>query len=564
MNVKATFALAFAALVRNKARSLLTMLGIVIGVAAVIVTVAIGVGARTSVQQSINSLGSNLIVVQPGSVTQTGARTGFGGASSLTPADGLAIAQLPGVAAVSPSVTLRTQIVAGANNWQTTITGVAPTYTSIRSWPLANGRFFGENEVASAAKVAVLGQTVVGQLFPDGGSPVGQTVLIRGTPFTVVGTLSPLGQSGLGQDQDDIVLIPYTSAMERLTGLTTVNALMVSAAEAQEIDAVTQSVTTLLEQRHRIVPPQTDDFQVRNLQAIAQTASATGTVMELLLAGVAAVSLVVGGIGIMNIMLVSVTERTREIGLRMAVGARANTILRQFLAESIVLSTIGGLLGVIAGGLGTIALALLTQWPTSDSAAVGPRLGRVLGDGRHLLRLLSRTAGGGAQSDRGAAVRMTSRIAVIDDEPHIREVLSLALGHHGFAVRCAADGAAGLELVRDWSPDVIVLDVMLPKASGIELLPEIRRVTDAPIVMLSARGEVEDKVEGLAHGADDYISKPFEISELLAHIEAKLRRPHIEAPEVLQYEGLSVDLHEHVVERDGRGSISRRSSTTCS
>ncbi len=365
MNVKATLALAFAALVRNKARSLLTMLGIVIGVAAVIVTVAIGVGARTSVQQSINSLGSNLIVVQPGSVTQTGARTGFGGASSLTPADGLAIAQLPNVAAVSPSVTLRTQVVAGANNWQTTITGVAPTYTSIRSWPLASGRFFGENEVASAAKVAVLGQTVVGQLFPDGGSPIGQTVLIRGTPFTIVGTLSPLGQSGLGQDQDDTVLIPYTSAMERLTGLSTVNALMVSASEAQQIDAVTQSVTTLLEQRHRIVPPQTDDFQVRNLQAIAQTASATGTVMELLLAGVAAVSLVVGGIGIMNIMLVSVTERTREIGLRMAVGARSKTILRQFLAESIVLSTIGGLLGVIAGGIGTVALALLTHWPTS-------------------------------------------------------------------------------------------------------------------------------------------------------------------------------------------------------
>jgi putative ABC transport system permease protein len=365
MTLKLTLRLALGALIRNKARSMLTMLGIVIGVAAVIVTVAIGVGARTSVAQSINSLGSNLIVVQPGSVTQTGARTGFGGASTLTPDDGLAIAKLPGVAAVSPTVSLRTQVVAGENNWQTTITGVAPTYTYIRSWPIESGTFFNENEVASAAKVAVLGETVVAQLFPNGGSPVGQTVIIKGAPFTVIGTLAPIGQSGLGTDQDDVVLIPYTSAMERLTGLTTVNTLMVSAASADQIDPVTASVTQLLEQRHRIVPPQTDDFQVRNLQAIAQTASQTGTVMELLLAGVAAVSLIVGGIGIMNIMLVSVTERTREIGLRMSVGARGATILRQFLAESVVLSTIGGLIGVVAGAAGTVVVAMLTQWPTA-------------------------------------------------------------------------------------------------------------------------------------------------------------------------------------------------------
>ncbi len=363
MNLKATLSLALAALVRNKARSLLTMLGIVIGVAAVIVTVAIGVGARTSVQQSINSLGSNLIVVQPGSVTQSGARSGFGGASTLTPDDGLAIAKLSGVAAVSPMVSVRTQVVAGANNWQTTIAGVAPTYTFVRSWPLASGRFVNENDVASAAKVAVLGQTVIAQLFPNGDSPLGQTVIVKGAPYTVIGTLSALGQSGLGQDQDDTVLIPYTSAMERLTGLTTVNSLMISATDQQQIDPVQQSVTQLLEQRHRIVPPQTDDFQVRNLQSIAQAASQTGTVMELLLAGVAAVSLIVGGIGIMNIMLVSVTERTREIGLRMSVGARAATILRQFLAEAIVLATIGGLIGVFAGGIGTLAIALATHWP---------------------------------------------------------------------------------------------------------------------------------------------------------------------------------------------------------
>jgi putative ABC transport system permease protein len=363
MNLKGTLRLALQALVRNRARSILTMLGIVIGVAAVIVTVAIGVGARVSVAQSISSLGSNLIVVQPGSVTQSGARTGFGGASTLTPADGLAIAALPGVAAVSPSVTIRTQAVAGENNWQTTVTGVAPTYTFIRSWPMASGRFFSQNDLGSTAKVAVLGQTVVQQLFPSG-SPIGQTIIVKGAPFTVIGTLAPLGQSGLGQDQDDTILIPYTSAMERLTGLTTVNQLMVSATSSDQIDAVQNEVTQALEARHHIVPPQIDDFQVRNLQSIAQAASSTAAVMEFLLAGVAAVSLIVGGIGIMNIMLVSVTERTREIGLRMSVGARGKTILRQFLTESIVLSTIGGIIGVVLGALGTAGIALLAHWPT--------------------------------------------------------------------------------------------------------------------------------------------------------------------------------------------------------
>ncbi|MHB8141730.1 MAG: ABC transporter permease [Vulcanimicrobiaceae bacterium] len=364
MNLLATIRLAFNALVRNKARSLLTMLGIVIGVAAVIITVAIGVGARVSVQQRIASLGANLIIVQPGSVTQGGVRTGFGGASTLTPQDGMAIAQLPGVAAVSPIVNMRTQAVAGGNNWQTLITGVAPTYTYIKSWSLASGRFFSQSEVNSIAKVAVLGQTDVHELFPNGASPIGQTVNIKGSPFTVIGTLAARGQSGMGQDQDDVILIPYTSEMQRLTGLKTVNLLMISAAGASQIIPVQNEVTALLTTRHRIVAPQPYDFQVRNLQAFAQAASSTGAIMEFLLAGVAAVSLLVGGIGIMNIMLVSVTERTREIGLRMAVGARARDILRQFLTESIVLSTLGGLLGVMVGILGTVFVALSAHWPT--------------------------------------------------------------------------------------------------------------------------------------------------------------------------------------------------------
>ncbi|MEO9170003.1 MAG: ABC transporter permease [Candidatus Baltobacteraceae bacterium] len=363
-----TMKLALSALVRNKARSLLTMLGIVIGVAAVIVTVAIGSGARTSVQASIDSLGSNLIVVQPGSVTSVGARGGFGTASTLTPEDGIALAQLPGVAAASPVVTIRTQAVAGGNNWQTTVSGVAPTYTFIRSWPVATGTFFSQNDVASSAKVAVLGQTVVQQLFPGGGNAIGQTIILKGVPFTIIGTLSALGQSGLGQDQDDTILIPYTSAMQRITGLTTVNSLMVSAKDSALIDDVQRLITVTLERRHNIVPPQTDDFQVRNLQSIAAAASSTGAVMEFLLAGVAAVSLIVGGIGIMNIMMVSVTERTREIGLRMAVGARSAVILRQFLTEAIVLATVGGMTGVIVGFIGTALVAMLAKWPTQIPA----------------------------------------------------------------------------------------------------------------------------------------------------------------------------------------------------
>jgi putative ABC transport system permease protein len=361
-----TLRLALTALLRNRTRSLLTMLGVIIGVAAVIVTVAIGAGARASIQTQINALGSNMLVVIPGSITMQGGavRTGFGGSSTLTPADGLAIASLPGVAAVSPAVGLRVQAVAGANNWQTQLSGVAPTYTFIRGWPIDKGMFFSQNDVISAAKVCVLGQTVARNLFPDGSSPIGKTVIMRGVPFIVIGTLTPKGQSGLGQDQDDAILVPYTSAMQRLTGQTTyVQMLMVSANDPKQISMLENEINVLLAQRHRIVPPAQNDFSVSNLADIAAAASSTGAVMELLLAGVAAVSLVVGGIGIMNIMLVSVTERTREIGLRRAVGARAGLILRQFLTESIVLSTLGGLLGVIAGLVGTQLVAALAKWP---------------------------------------------------------------------------------------------------------------------------------------------------------------------------------------------------------
>jgi putative ABC transport system permease protein len=362
MSLRTLVTIAWRALVRNRVRSLLTMLGVIIGVAAVVITVSIGAGARASIAAQINGIGSNLVIVIPGNVTLNGVRTGSGAASTLTPDDGLAIAKLPHVAAVTPTVQVRTQVVAGGNNWSTSVAGVAPTFTYIREWALSSGSFFTDADVARSAKVCVLGQTVVDNLFP-GGSALGKTVLIRNVPFTVLGVLAVRGQSSAGQDQDDTIVIPYTSAMERLTGNEFVNALAISADDVSSIVPVENEITPLLEQRHRIVGTQGDDFSVRSLQDIANAATATASVMEYLLAGVAAVSLLVGGIGIMNIMLVSVTERTREIGLRIAVGARSSAILEQFLIEAVVLSSAGGALGVALGVLGSGAVSVFGKWP---------------------------------------------------------------------------------------------------------------------------------------------------------------------------------------------------------
>jgi len=339
------------------------MLGMIIGVAAVVITISIGVGARVAVAAQITGLGSNLLIVIPGSVTLNGVRTGTGAASTLTPDDGLAIAKLPHVAAATPGVGLRTQVVAGLNNWYTQIAGVAPTYTFIREWHLASGSFFTDADIASSAKVCVLGQTVIQNLFPDESSPLGKIVLIRNVPFTVIGTLSRKGQSASGTDQDDVILIPYTSSMQRLTGTVFVSVIAVSADQQQNISLVQREIVQLLEQRHQIVGTMQDDFDVRNLQDIANAASASATTMEFLLAGVAVVSLLVGGIGIMNIMLVSVTERTREIGLRIAVGARGAAILAQFLIEAVVLSGVGGLIGVVFGVAAAAAISIFGHWP---------------------------------------------------------------------------------------------------------------------------------------------------------------------------------------------------------
>ncbi len=368
MTLRSIVGLALRALARNKSRSLLTMLGVIIGVAAVIVTVAIGAGAKASVAKQIQGLGSNLLIVMPGNVTMGGAASGAGAASTMTPEDGLAIATLPLVGAVSPVVSSRSQVVGGGTNWQTTVTGVAPTYSFVRSWDLSEGTFISQSDTTAVAKVAVLGATVVRNLFGDV-DPLGKSVLIRNVPFTVIGVLSARGQTGFGQDQDDVVLIPYTSAMQRLTGQTNVNTLMISVRDGMSMQEAQDQITALLRQRHRIVPPQPDDFSVRNLQDIANTATATAGVLQMLLAGVAAVSLIVGGIGIMNIMLVNVTERTREIGLRMAVGARSSAILQQFLVEAIVLSTVGGLIGALLGSAGSFVVAAFGQWQAIVSPA---------------------------------------------------------------------------------------------------------------------------------------------------------------------------------------------------
>jgi putative ABC transport system permease protein len=281
----------------------------------------------------------------------------------------LAILKMPGVDAVSPIVTVRSQVVGGGNNWNTMIQGVAPTYSHIRNWDVTSGSFFSQNDMDMTTKVCILGTTVVNNLFPDGSSPLGQSVMIQNVPFTVIGVLQSRGQTGFGQDQDDTVLVPYTSVMQRLTGQTYVNMLMISASDGASLDRVQDDVTALLRQRHRIIPPNPDDFSVRNMQDIANAAAATASVMQLLLIGVAAVSLVVGGIGIMNIMLVSVTERTREIGLRMAVGARSRAILEQFLVEAVVLSTGGGLIGILAGLGITLVVAIVARWPMIVSPA---------------------------------------------------------------------------------------------------------------------------------------------------------------------------------------------------
>jgi len=350
------------AIARNKLRSALTALGIIIGVACVIAMIAVGGGAQAAVQAQINSLGSNFLMIFPGIATQSGARI-FTGQSTITEDDVAAVkAECPAVAYVSPAVRSAGQIVAGNGNWGTSVQGVGVDWPFIRSWNVEKGAFFGDSEVRSAAKVAILGATVANSLFPDGNA-VDQMIRIKNIPFKVIGVLESKGGSTMGQDQDDTVIAPYTAVMKLLKRTTKIDMFMASATSRDTVDEAQTQIEALLRQRHRLQAGQDSDFMIRSQQEIAQTADQTSRQMSALLAAIASISLLVGGIGIMNIMLVSVTERTREIGIRMAIGAKGRDILTQFLIEALSLSIAGGAIG-IALGIGTSRfLAWKQQWP---------------------------------------------------------------------------------------------------------------------------------------------------------------------------------------------------------
>jgi putative ABC transport system permease protein len=377
----ASIRIALRALRVNKLRSTLTMLGIIIGVAAVIIMIAIGSGAQSRIEEQIRSLGSNLIMLTPGSVTASGVRMGSGTRNTLTEDDSYAIQrEILDVVAASPQLRGTGQVVASNSNWATVFYGVTPEYFEARNWVLATGKTFEPSDMSGAAKVAIIGETVARNLFGDT-DPVGQLIRIRKVPFTVIGTLQPKGQSLMGQDQDDVILMPISTARNRVLGGSvarqrTAGTIFVKVREGADMKVVEEEIRSLLRQRHRVQQGADDTFTLRNLSELLAAREESSRIMALLLAAVASVSLLVGGIGIMNIMLVSVTERTREIGLRMAVGARAKDILAQFLVEAVTLALIGGLIGIVLGLGGSWLIARLADWhvelrPDSVVLAVG-------------------------------------------------------------------------------------------------------------------------------------------------------------------------------------------------
>jgi putative ABC transport system permease protein len=366
---------AFRALVRNKMRAALTMLGIIIGVSAVIAMVSIGQGAQASVQAQIESIGTNLLFVSAGAQNVGGVRSGTGdsGTNTLTVEDLDAIKrEVPSVSMVTPSINARSQLVSGNANWNTSVTGVSEQYPDVRKWPIQSGEFFTDADVRTAARVIVIGQTVGDNLFP-GTDPVGQTLRVMNLPFRVVGVMKKKGQDQQGRDQDDVSFAPYTTVQKKILGSPRVQIAYVSAISQDATYTAQAQITDLLRQRHKLAGSEPDDFTVRNMTDIADAANATSNTMTILLACIAGVSLLVGGIGIMNIMLVSVTERTREIGIRMAIGARSSAVRSQFLIESIVLSLTGGLFGIVLGIAVSLAIPKMLGWPTliSSMAIIG-------------------------------------------------------------------------------------------------------------------------------------------------------------------------------------------------
>jgi len=361
MRISSTFVISLRALRRNIMRSALTALGMIIGVAAVIAMVSIGNGAKNQIESQIASLGQNVIIVFPGSSTSGGTRGGWGSSSSLTPEDAHAIVrEVPGVVAASPEIRDRSQVLANGSNWNTQIQGESPEYLSIRAWELDDGAMFTERDVKAFSKVAIIGRTVANQLFINE-DPVGQTLRIRNIPFKILGVLKPKGFNFFGQDQDDVVIIPYTSHLKRVARRQQLNSIIVQAVTPEAIPQIQQGITDLLQQRRKGREP---DFTVRNQIELAEAATATSNTMTSLLGAIAGVSLIVGGIGIMNIMLVSVTERTREIGIRMSIGAHGSEILLQFLTEAVLISALGGTIGIALGITASEIMSQVNGWPT--------------------------------------------------------------------------------------------------------------------------------------------------------------------------------------------------------
>ncbi len=355
--------IALKALNNNKLRCFLTMLGIIIGVASVITMLAIGQGSKNSIREQISEMGSNMIMIHPGNMQKGGVRQSADNMQTIKVEDYEALRTLPGIAAISPSVNTGGQLVVGNNNYPSTIYGITPDYLEIRKLKVKDGAMFTDHDIKTAAKVCVLGKTVVDNLFPGGEDPVGKVVRFGSIPMTVVGVLESKGTNSMGQDQDDVVLAPYTSVMKRILAIDYLQGLFASAVDEDRTDETIDQITEVLRTRHKLKEGEDSDFEIRSQQELSEMMSSTSDMMTVLLACIAGISLLVGGIGIMNIMYVSVTERTREIGLRMAIGARGIDILSQFLIESIIISVTGGIIGILLGVLASWLVTVIARWP---------------------------------------------------------------------------------------------------------------------------------------------------------------------------------------------------------
>lgn len=363
MNILNLLKIALKALNNNKLRCFLTMLGIIIGVASVITMLAIGQGSKNSIKEQISEMGSNMIMIHPGHMQRGGVRQSADDMQSLEVADYEALATLPGVAAISPSVNSGGQLVNGNNNYPSTIYGIIPDYLDIRKLKVKDGAMFSDHDIKSAAKVCVLGKTVVDNLFPGGEDPVGRVIRFGKIPLTVIGVLESKGTNSMGMDQDDVVLAPYTTVMKRILAIDYIQGIFASAVDEARTDETIEQITSMLRERHKIKPDAEDDFDIRSQQELSEMMNSTSDMMTILLACIAGISLLVGGIGIMNIMYVSVTERTREIGLRMSIGARGIDILSQFLIEAVIISVSGGVIGIILGCVASWLVNLIAHWP---------------------------------------------------------------------------------------------------------------------------------------------------------------------------------------------------------